>query len=151
MDFNQEILSKIQILNQILEEYDLPHVLENKNFSIDEISCESYLKLSLKKETSELDFEIIISPQGMEINLSNAHGIISWSNDYIDKFNERVIKSLKELLSSYILINRRGKNFTQIFFFNQEGICVNKIKYINGISLTFRSQKQLYPPIVSIY
>jgi filamentous hemagglutinin family protein len=148
MNFIQEITSKIKILNQVFAELNLPDILENTDFIIDEISSERYLKLKLKQEINGLNFEIIIPPKGMEINIAHANEIFSWSNDYIDNHHEIVIKSLKEILTSHILIEQRGKNVTQIFLFNQNGICVNRMKYINGISLVLTRQRKLYSPIV---
>ncbi|WP_129717402.1 hypothetical protein [Pedobacter sp. SYP-B3415] len=46
MNYTKEVFEKVEIVSRVLDEFDASYLLESSDFSVDEMSMESWLKLN---------------------------------------------------------------------------------------------------------
>ncbi|PZX59323.1 hypothetical protein LV84_01354 [Algoriphagus ratkowskyi] len=148
MNYTLEVSEKIKLLNRVLDEIDVCHLFENSDFSVDEMSMKSWLRINLTVSNhNKIPLSLTITEMGMEIRLDRISEALDWSdNDLRDNF--LVVSSiLKNIFTSYILVEYYGSSRTLISLFGQDGRCTNKFKYYEGLSFKAKREVRLYFPI----
>lgn len=151
MNYTKEVSEKIDIVNGVLDEINAPHLLENPDFSVDDMSIESCLKINLKdKGQNKIPLSLTFTPTGLEIRLDRIAEAIDWSDKDLKESNAIVTTILKNLFTSHILVEYYGSSRTQISLFGQDGKCTNNFKYSEGFSLKGKRKDRLYFPVYSL-
>lgn len=150
MKFDKQIEHKIDLLNEVLADLNQPKLLENSCFSVGDLSCEFYLELkleSLSKET--ISMEIRVSLNDLQIGLDRVSEVYEWSNDTIIKERREISTLIKQLLTSPILVEYCGANYTAFSVFDVRGNIAFKTPIIQGLYFKFKCREKLFDPIYS--
>jgi hypothetical protein len=151
MNYIKEISEKMGVVNKVLEKINVPHLIENPDFSIDEMSMESWLQMNLKdKGKNRIPLSLTFTPTGLEVRLDRIAEAIDWSDKDLKESNAVINIMLKNLFTSYVLVEYYGSSRTRISLFSQDGKCTNNFKYSEGLSLKGKREDRLYFPIYSL-
>jgi len=148
MKYTLEISKKIEIVDVVLEEINVPNLLKSPDFYVDEMSINSCLRVNfVDKGENKIPLSLTFTPTGLEVRLDKVNEAIDWSDkDFME--SNTVIKSvLKNLFTSYVLVEHYGYYRTRISLFGQDGMCTNIIKHQEGISFKGKRRDRLYFPI----
>lgn len=149
MNYIKEISDKIDLVNGILDKINVPCLLENPDFSVDEMSMESWVKINLNnKGQNKVPLSLTFTQTSLEIRIDRIAEAIDWSNKDLEESKEFVIVMLKNIFTSHILVEYYGSFRTLISFFGQDGKCTNNFKYREGLSFNKgKREDRLYFPI----
>lgn len=147
MNYNNEILQKVNIIDNVLKELNQPGVLSNQDFNIDEISSEFYLKAYLNTPSNELSLNIILSNFDIQIDIDRVNEAFVWSNKQIKEEEQEIKDIIKMLFTSNIKVEYCGSNYTKLYFYNKNRICIKTSKYITGLYLKVMCKTKEYRPI----
>ena len=148
MKYNLEITNKLKIINEVLDEIKVPHLLENPDFFVDKMSINSCLKINLiDKGENNIPLSLTFTPSGLEIGLDRIDEAIEWSNKDINESKVFVKSLIRNLLTSYFLVEYLGSYRTRISLFAKDGKCINVFKYYEGISFKLKRESRLYFPV----
>ena len=148
MNYTKEVSAKIDIVNGVLDEINVPYLLENPDFYVDDMSMESWLKINLNdKGQNKIPLSLTFTPTGFEIRLDRIAEAIDWSDKDLKEANEVVTTMLKNLLTSHVLVEYYGSSRTKISFFGKDGKCTNNFKYSEGLALRGKREDRLYYPV----
>lgn len=151
MNYTKEVSEKVHIVNGVLDEINAPHLLENPDFFVDDMSIESCLKINLKDTgQNKIPLSLTFTPTGLEIRLDRIAEAIDWSDKYLKESSTIVAIMLKNLFTSHVLVEYYGSSRTLISLFDQNGKCTNNFKHSEGLSLKRNREDRLYFPIYSL-
>lgn len=145
-----EVTRKIQIINKVLQEINAPTLLENPDFLIDGMSCDSWLKIDLNRKSNNIPLSLILTPTELEIRLDRIGEAVVWSDIQIEKFTSKVSIMLKNLFTSHILVESYGSALTIISLFEYSGSRTNRFIYFELFYAIRKHKKILYDPIYNI-
>lgn len=150
MSFAKEITDKVSMVNEVLNEIKIPHLLENPDFFVDEMTMESWLKVDLKDNgENRIPLNLTFTKTGLEVRLDRIAEALDWSNKDFRE-SKVVIKSIiKNLFTSHILVEYHGLSRTRISLFAQNGKCTNTFKYQENLSFKEKREDRLYFPVYS--
>ncbi|MBX2923855.1 MAG: hypothetical protein KF746_16750 [Chitinophagaceae bacterium] len=146
MKYSDKIIHMVDYINSLLKKYNETPIFNNKNFIVDGMGWEEYLKITFKK-TDSISFEIIFSSNDFQINIDRAHEAVDLSySDFND--NKLIIKDFFEILFTCgVKVKYCGSNYTKIYFFDSSENCVKTLKYVTGLYLKVSCQTKKYQPI----
>ena len=148
MNLAKEVSEKIEFVNEVLGEIHAPNLLENPDFSVDEMSMASWLKINLNKNSqNKIPLSLTFTKLGLEIRLDRIAEAIDWSDKDLKESRPIASKMLKNLFTSHILVEYYGSSRTSISLFSRDGRCTNTFKYSSGISFKGKREDRLYYPI----
>ena len=148
MNYTKEVSEKVDLVNGVLDEIHAPHLLENPDFAIDEMSMESWLKINLNDGGhNKVPLSLTFTQTGLEIRLDRIAEAIDWSNKDLKESSLVVSTMLKNLFTSHVLVEYYGSSRTLISLFDKDGKCSNNFKYSEGLSLKGKRDVRLYYPI----
>jgi hypothetical protein len=148
MNYTSEIIEKLRLVNEVLDKLHVPTLLDNDDFSIDEMSMESWLKVDLRVESNnKIPLSFIFTQGGLEIHLDRVSEAYDWSNKEIKKSSSSLSSMLSTLLTSYFLVEYHGSGHTKIRLFSKNGKCLNVLRYTEGLAFIGKREYQLYFPI----
>ena len=139
MQYSNEVLDGIDIVNDALQELGKPTVFENPDIIIDEFfNFEDYLRLHFDKKNKEnVGFCLDIS-DGIEVWLDRIPEAVYWSREDIEKDEMTVKDFIIMLLTSTAKADcygsDDGSNYTKMYFYNDEGACMQTISMTTGIT-----------------
>ena len=156
MQYYNEILRQIDIVNAALQKLGKQDIFNNSDVVIDAMSCEFYLQLRFSKNTEKKEhprLEIILSLSGVEVNVDRLNEVFEWSGENINEYKTEIEDFFIMLLTSRIIAEYYGKNYTKISFFDTEGNCVQTAKTVSGFySKTKKRYKTLeYNPFYEMF
>jgi hypothetical protein len=153
--FDEKVLDKINLLNSIFSELNKPHLFENPNFVIDDLTWEYWLKIKLHPSNKNcVSINIILATDKVQIDVDNIHEIFEWSNKDLEESRNNVINFIKEIFTSYILLEYCNSN-TQMYLFNANGLFIKKYNLTTSIGgfidgfLRRNCNQRLFFPIYS--
>jgi hypothetical protein len=145
--YENEVYSKIELINSVLKDIGIPSLKTNKDFTIDEhFHQEHYVKFSLQK-TNCINLELIFINNALQINIDRTNESFEWSNKQIKENVEEIKSFVKVLFTSRIKVKYCGSNYTKISFFDGNGCNVKTLKYVSGLYLKISCQSKEYSPI----
>lgn len=148
MIYTKEVSEKVDLVNEVLDEIDALHLLENPDFSVDEMSMESWLKINLNDGGhNKVPLSLTFTHTGLEIRLDRIAEAIDWSDKDLKESRFAISTMLKNLFTSHILVEYYGSSRTLISLFGKDGKCINHFKYNEGFSLKGKREDRLYQPI----
>jgi len=148
MNYTKEVSEKVDLVNGVLDKIHAPHLLENPDFSIDEMSMESWLKINLNEGgQNKIPLSLTFTQTGLEIRLDRIAEAIDWSDKDLKESSSVVSTMLKNLFTSHVLVEYYGSSRTLISLFGKDGKCSNNFKYSEGLSLKGKREDRLYYPI----
>lgn len=148
MDYIKEIYNTISIVNNILDEIKIPHLLGNTDFIVNEMSMESWLKIDLvDKGQNKVPLSFTFTLSGLEVRLDRVTEAIDWSDNHLKESRNSVKSILKNIFINHILVEYHGSSITIISLFGQDGKCTNQFKYYEGFSLKRKKEYRLYFPV----
>ena len=149
MDYSDKILYQIDYINSLLNDYNEKPILENENFTLDEMSWAEYLKVTFRK-TNSISFDLICSSTDFQLNVDRANEVVDLMLDDFDKNKETIRAFFNCLFVCKVKIEYCGSNYTKIFFYNDKGSCIKTLKYVTGLYLKFGCRIKEYPPIFTL-
>ncbi|GGZ39322.1 hypothetical protein GCM10007049_35870 [Echinicola pacifica] len=148
MNYTKEVSEKVELVNGVLDEIHAPHLLENPDFSVDEMSMESWLKINLNDGGhNKVPLSLTFTQTSLEIRLDRIAEAIDWSDKDLKESRSIVSTMLKNLFTNHVLVEYHGASRTLISLFGQDGKCTNNFKYSEGISFKGKREDRLYHPI----
>jgi len=144
--FNNDILHKVALVNRVFEKLKLSRLFENKDFQIDEMSSEFYLKLNFVK-ADYFRIEFIISSYDIQINVDRINEAFVWSNKQIETSQEEIVNLIEMILTKTIKFEYCGSNFTKLYIINDNGECLKTLKNVRGLYFKTKCQIKEYKPI----
>ncbi len=148
MIYTKYVYEKLDLVNGMLDEINALHLLENPDFSVDEMSMESWLKINLNEgDHNKVPLGLTFTQTGLEIRLDRIAEAIDWSNKDLKESRLAISTMLKNLFTSHILVEYYGSSHTLISLFGQDGKCTNNFKYNEGFSFKRKREDRLYHPI----
>ena len=148
MIYTKEVSEKVDLVNRVLDEINAPHLLANPDFSVDEMSMESWLKINLNDGVhNNVPLSLTFTQTGLEVRLDRIAEAIDWSDRDLKESRFAILTMLKNLFTSHILVEYYGSSRTLISLFGQDGKCTNNFKYNEGFSLKGKREYRLYRPI----
>lgn len=149
MIYTKEVSEKVNLVNGVLDEINALHLFENPDFSVDEMSMESWLKINLNDGGghNRVPLSLTFTQTGLEIRLDRIAEAIDWSDKDLKESRCAISTMLKNLFTSHVLVEYYGSSRTLISLFGQDGKCTNNFKYIEGFSLKRKRENRLYHPI----
>lgn len=146
MKYSDKIIYQVEYINSLLKGYNEKPIFDNKNFMIDEMSWEEYLKINFKKSDS-ISFDIICSSNVFQINIDRANEALDLSSNDFNK-NELIVKDFLDFLfTCRTKVEYCGSNYTKIYFYDGSGNCVKTLKYVTGLYLKIGCKSKEYLPI----
>lgn len=147
MEYEKEILYKLDLVNSVLEEINVPHLQTNQDFFVDEsFHQKHYIRFKFQKQNS-ITLELVFSSESLQINMDRTNESFEWS-EYQIKENPKSVKDIfRMILTSSIKIKYCGANYTEIFFYDKKGNMVKTLKYIRGLYLKLGCTTKEYKPI----
>lgn len=151
--FEKEIQKKLNLLDEIFDKMNVPKILENPFFDIDKFSTNFYLKFELRNSIkNNIPVEIILSLDGISLNIHNVNEIFEWNNSQIIEENSNIVQFFIEIFTSYILLEYCDE-YKVISLFDKKGSLLNRYNISTSL-LSFipkftrqNSQQQLFFPI----
>lgn len=144
----KEIRERIELINSVLGDINISHLFDNSDFSIDDMSSETWLKINLRhNKPNKIPLWIIISRDSIEVRLDRISEAIILSDESFT--NARLL--LKTVFTSYILVEYYGLSRTRIRLYNQEGKYVQVFNYHQGIPFWGKRESKLYFPIYPFF
>lgn len=129
MNYAKEVSEKVDFVNGVLDEINAPHLLENPDFSVDDMSMESWLKINLNdRGQNKIPLDLTFTPTGLEIRLDRIAEAIDWSDKDLKESSTIVTAMLKNIFTSHVLVEYYGSSHTVISLFDQNGKCTNNFK-----------------------
>jgi hypothetical protein len=151
MEYRNEIIVNIALVNKVLQELNAPLLLENDDYFIDDMSFDGWLKIDFKPPVDNMvSFSMIFTPSGLEIILDRVAEAIEWSHDQLQNSGEAAMITIKKLLTSYLLVEYYGQIGTHIRLFNSSGEFLTSFKYNMFFFLRRPSKSKLFMPIYSL-
>jgi len=149
MQFDIKVTEKVAIVNNALDEINASRLFENADFSIDEMSTESWLKINLNScNDSRIQLSLTLALDTLEISLENITEVIDWTNEQLRDYRYQVVNTLKNILTRNILVEHYGHSKTIIKILDPQGLCINKFTHMERFSWSRQKKKErLYPPI----
>src|SRR5690554_936790 len=130
MNYTKEVSEKIELVNEVLDEINVPHLLKNTDFSVDDMSMESWVKINLNvKGQNKIPISLTFTQTGLEIRMDRIPEAIDWSDKDLKESKSVVMTMLKHLFTNHILVEYYGSSHTLISFFGRDGKCSNSFKY----------------------
>jgi len=152
MQFDKQVQDKIDLLDTVFSELEVPLPFENNDFLVEEISNNGFLRLKLcESERNLISMEICLSLFGIQINVDRESEVYEWSNKHIEKERENVISFIKQVLTSFVMVEYCGSHYTAFSFFDQNGTFLFKTPIISGFYFKYKCKKKLYFPIYPQY
>lgn len=147
MKYENEVQSKLELVNSVLKSLDVAPLEANKDFAIDELfHQEHYVKFLLKKSNS-INLELIFINNALQLNIDRTNESFEWSDKQIKENIEEIKCFIKVLFTSSIKVEHCGSNYTKIYFYSNRGYCVKTLKYVTGLYLKIGCQTREYQPI----
>ena len=151
MNYTKEVSEKVDFVNGVLDEIQAPHLFENPDFSVDEMSMETWLKINLNNGIhNRIPLSLTFTPTGLEIRLDRIAEAIDWSDNDLKESNAIITIMLKNLFTSHILVEYYASSCTLISLFDRDGKCTNNFKYREGFLFKGKRKDRLYFPIYPI-
>lgn len=149
MTFDEPLEDSIRLLNDALTDLGKKGVFENSDFLVGELSTKFFLDLNVSPVgRNTIPMSIQISAAGGYIGLDQKSEVYEWSSDFAKKSASDVRKLITCLLSSFIMVEYCGSNYTCFNVFNQGGELLFSRPVIDGIFfLKHNCKKKLYSPI----
>ncbi len=145
---NKEIAETMLVVNDVLGKIGAPHLLENDDFELDDMSGESWIKLNLRdRGSNSIPLSMTFTPTDVEIRIDRVAEAIEWSNKQILESRPAVMEILRNLFISHVLVEHHGRTHTRISFYGQDGMRTNCFKYYEGFGLKGKREDRLYYPI----
>lgn len=151
MSYTKEVSEKVDLVNGVLDKINAPHLLDNPDFLLDDMSMESWLKINLNdRGHNKIPLSLTFTPTGLEIRLDRIAEAIDWSDKDLKESSTIVTAMLKNIFTSHVLVEYYGSSRTVISLFGQNGKCTNNFKYREGFSLQGKRENRLYFPIYPV-
>ncbi|MCB0740983.1 MAG: hypothetical protein R2796_07660 [Chitinophagaceae bacterium] len=147
MKYENEVYSKIELVNSVLESLNVSSLESNKDFIIDEsFHQEHYVKFLLQKPSC-IELQLIFISNALQINIDRTNESFEWSDKQIQENINDVKGFIKMLFTSTIKVEYCGSNYTKLYFYDVSGNCVKTLKYVTGLYLKFNCKTKEYKPI----
>jgi len=135
MNYTKEVSDKVSFVNEVLDKIHAPHLLENPDFSIDEMSMDSWLKINLNAGGhNKIPLSLTFTQTSLDIRLDRIAEAICWSDKQLKEASSVVATMLENIFTSHVLVEYYGSSHTLIRLFDKDGKCSNKFKYFEGFS-----------------
>jgi hypothetical protein len=145
--YENEVYSKIELVNSVLKSLDIASLEANKDFTIDEqFHQEHYVKFLLQRSNC-INLELIFINNALQINIDRTNESFEWSNNQIQENTEEVKDIIKMLFTSRIKVEYCGYNYTKLYFYNVSGNCVKSLKFVTGLYLKVGCKTMEHSPI----
>ena len=105
--FESHLQTKIDSLNSILKELGAPEIASNSDFEIDVLSWEYWLKFRLvSSDKNWVTLAITIAASVVQIDVDGTNEAFLFPQRASDDLSDSAKELIREILSSYILIER---------------------------------------------
>lgn len=142
------ILFVISLIDNLLVDLGQARVEENEDFQILEHSCGSFVALRIERKERQLrDFEIRISPAGIETRLDRVNEAYEWSADIAISEPDKFVDVLRALLLNFILVEYFGNSVTVFRLYDSNGKQTNSLRVVEGIPWPFVAESKLLLPL----
>lgn len=146
MNFEESTIKCIEIINEALGRIGAEKIADNLSFSIKpELLFPDYVKYSVDSPDA-LHMELIITSDSLQVDLEDMSELYEWSLSQLSDNRAEVIQVLADLFSCTVEVERCGNNYRKLRFFDVNDECVRTTKYVSGLYLPFRCEKQKYAP-----
>ena len=149
MNYTKDVSEKIDLVNEVMDKINTPHLFENSDFSVDDMSLSSWVKINLNgKGQNKISLSLMFTQTSLEIRMDRIAEAIEWSSKDLRESKAIVMTMLENLFKSHILVEYYGSSRTRIRFFDQDGKCTNNFRYYEGFPFCKgKREDKLYFPI----
>lgn len=148
MDFIQEVVDKINIVNEVLLEMGQSPLLENTDFVIDEMSKGSWLKVDIVDTgRNNVPLAFIFSKSGLSVRIDRIDEAIDLSDVLIRKSSTQVKAMLKDIFTCSVLVKYYGSVYTVMKFYGKDGSCTKTFRCMVLFLDKPKQKERLYLPI----
>lgn len=155
MKFSDLTNDRINLLNTVLSELNVPSLFENPNFLVDEESLRSHLVVIKVNSFSKKSCPMVIMMEedSIRLDIFGLNESFEWSEKDIKKSRDKIISFFKQIFTSYILIEYWGSPHSKssMSLFDKNGVFLEKIT-LRGVIHWFNGQnqvQQLFFPIIN--
>jgi hypothetical protein len=152
-ELDKTVVNQIRFLDRILNELNVANIEDNPDFHINRESAATFfLQIQvLPKNRNTVPIHIFLEGSSLRIDIDGIPETFEWVNKDLEESETMVVSFIKELLTSYILLEYLG-NRTTMSLFNSKGI-QTKYYELRSYMPSFRgmfkktSEKRLFFPI----
>jgi hypothetical protein len=150
MIYSKEINEFVSVVDSVFDDLRIPQLLNNTDFIIDEMSTSYWFKVNLNPDRkNNIPLSLTFTETSLEIRLDRIAEAIDWTKNDLIKAVDKIKEILKNLFTSYILVEYYGTSDTRISLFGDTGTGTNKLRYSEGFSFNNKKEQRLYFPIYS--
>lgn len=155
-ELDKTITDKINFLDEILHELEAVEIQENPDFIINSKSASTfYLQIQIKSsQKNTVPIHIFLEGSSLRIDIDGIPEAFEWTNKDIEKPKGYVVSFIKQLLTSYVLLEYYGSHTIMCFFDNKgQLIYETTLRYYNLLPSFFirflsrTCEKKLFLPI----
>jgi len=125
--YDENIRSFIRQVDVTLNKLDQQSLFVNPDYSIDELSCESYLKLNFRRQNS-ISFYLLFTNSEIEIGIDRIVEAVFLEKKSIENSPDILNEWITLLYTSYIQIDYYGATDVYVSFINNENKLLRQIK-----------------------
>ena len=128
------ILYVISLIDDLLVDLGQARIGVNEDVRILEQSCVSFVALRIERQERQVrDFEIRISPGGIETRLDRVHEAYEWPAEFVRSEPDKFVDLLQALLVNFILVEYFGNSVTVFRVYDSNGKQTNSLRVVEGI------------------
>jgi predicted SPOUT superfamily RNA methylase MTH1 len=148
--YSDKIKFEIELLNKVLNNFNMPSVLENNYFLIDkELTFEKCLKFKLFNPLkNHITLNFIFSDEGIEIDIDKLPEAIEWVFSESEESFEDISTLIKDLFSCYALLENYGEHFTRLSLYDSDGNSKRTFEYREGFGFKRKRSDKLFFPFI---
>ena len=148
LDFSENTVLAIGVINQVLSDFEAFDIFSNSEVRINhETLLDNYLQFKLYRNDRHVPLYFEIMGGDIRVDIDRTSETSEWRIEQLKNDREEIIDFLKELLTSYVLVEYYGPRHTRISLFGQDGKCTDSFKYQDGFSFKGKREDRLYFPI----
>ncbi len=151
-ELGEPIVNQIRILDKVLSELNATKLKENPDFIVDQESAGTFgirFKVSPQNKNT-VQMHLLLEGDGLRIDIDGIPETFEWSNKNLEELDREAIDFIKELFTSFVLMEYFPSQTTMCLF-NSKGVRTKHYTLRNYVSLTgiFKrdSEQSLFFPI----
>jgi len=147
MKFDEKINHLVEAINDVLISLGQPKLVENPDFVFGELSCESWLDARLERQGS-VNLRFIVASSEIRIDIDRAEEALHIDPSIYQENLEGLRQLVTMLFTCRIRVERCGKKYTKIDFFDNNNECIDSITHRTSLFyLKLNCTTIEYPPI----
>lgn len=117
-ELGEPIVNQIRLLDKMLRELNVVNLNENPDFIVDRESAGTFfLRFNVSSQNKNtVNMRLLLEGDGLRIDIDGINETFEWSNKNLQESENEVINFIKELFTSYILLEYFPSRTTMSLF-----------------------------------